>query len=243
MHLAVPVCAFVPVCILSSIKCTCALIQWTNHQLLVWLIESQFKPKSFSQERSKINTTQDTPKYPFHTLWLNKLYLCFCCRCVFLRVRWGEDELDGALAIFSFLGCLDVLPLRNIRRHKSVPLRCLLNVLTSNPFKCLHLRFKWADGDAGGACYLSLDWICLGELLVLPSWRHPFIPAICYFHSLIDDLITASVVCLHNTWVFLVYSITQSRTVANVVGNHAVPSLPRKRSHWHKWAANMDGGG
>lgn len=37
-------------------------------------------------------------------------------------------------------------------------------------------RFKWADGGAGGACYLSLDLICLGELLVLPNRRHCLYP-------------------------------------------------------------------
>lgn len=83
--------------------------------------------------------------------------------------------------------------------------------------KYLHLRYKWADGDTRGACYLSLDWICFWELLVLPSWCHTLctllIPAFCYFHGLIDDLITASGVCVQNTWVFLAYSFTQWRVL------------------------------
>lgn len=85
---------------------------------------------------------------------------------------------------------------------------CILEGVSFYPFISPLLRFRRA---AQGGCYLRLDWISFRELLVLSGQmpvRTSHVSRPFFFHSLIDDLITASCVFLQTNRVFLAFSFT-----------------------------------
>ena len=97
-------------------------------------------------------------------------------------------------------------------------------------------RFKWADGGAGGACYLSLDLICLGELLVLPKRRH-CLYSLClllfpWLYWWFDNSISSLSEEHRSIFSVLCCPLEGCKSRWMTAGGPAVPSLLMTKAYW-----------
>lgn len=116
--------------------------------------------------------------------------------------------------------------------------------------KYLHLRYKWADGDTRGACYLSLDWICFlraaSSAKLVPHSLYSPDPSLLLFPWLdwwFDNSIRS--LCAEHLSIFSVFfhPVEGFKSFCPIVREPAVPSLLWTRWYWPKWLSKVDVGG